>query len=142
LRITILIGMADMKPRNKGLYEQFVKSRARGETIAHFCKRTGAPFGTAGRWSRSEDLRTRVEAIHREWDGNFRSRNARQIAAAQRTIYALSQGGSELVKLRASERIIDDRQKARDADIERQLAELLAMIESKGAADAEIRRGN
>jgi hypothetical protein len=125
-----------MKPRNKGIFELFVKARARRETIAHFCKRTGTPWGTAARWSKSDELRSRVDAIHREWDHEFRSRNCRQIAAAQKTIFALSRGGSELVKLRAAERILDDRSRARDADIERQLAELRALIESKGAADA------
>jgi hypothetical protein len=136
LTTTTPIGLVDMKPRNKGLYEQLVKSRARGETIAHFCKRTGAPVGTANRWSQSDELRARVDAIHRSWDSDFRSRNARQISAAQKMIYELSQRGSELTRLKASERIIDDRQKARDADIERQLSELRALIEAKGATDA------
>jgi hypothetical protein len=125
-----------MKPRNKGLYELLIKTRARGETIAHFCKRTGAPFGTAQRWSRSDDLLARVASIHAEWDGNFRSRNARQIAAAQKTIYALSQGGSELVKLRASERIIDDRRAATAADIQRQLAELMERVRELDGGNA------
>jgi uncharacterized protein YceH (UPF0502 family) len=124
-----------MRPKNRALYSAFIQSRALGESIAAFCKRVGAPKGTCERWSRSEELREAVDIIHSRWDDQFVARNARQLAKAQANIHKLGDVGTfaDSVRLRANERVIDDRLNARFRKLERDVAAIRARKKARDA---------
>lgn len=124
-----------MKPKNKARFALFVQSRAIGESILSFCRRTGTPEGTAERWSASQELRDAVDVIHSRLDDQFIARNARQLAKAQANIHDIANGKivADSVRLRANELVIEGRLNARFRKLERDVAAVKARRKANDA---------